>query len=135
MTCPTRPAESYVEQQYVVASSQCFILNAYRTTPAIRAALRDVLTHSTLPRATPGGVRLADRGYLRSVRHTPQGVVIRIRRAVEEQQNQRHPVRTEGTRTYRYLVPQRVAGKDLAPGDLVYLASDGTTVISLDREG
>lgn len=127
--------ESYRIEQYVVPTGPGYVLlsqiegTSVDGVPAgtVAAAMTEIAGSSTLPPQT-APLRFYDTGYIRSLRHVPGGILIRIDRVTYGSTG----VVNTNPATYSYLVPNsRVAPiNHLTVGRLVVIQTDGHRVTS-----
>lgn len=121
-------------EQYEVVSAPSWILTSDYADSTVSAVMAQIAQTSALPAQTLP-VRLADKGYVRSVTKNASGYVITLDRIYSDPTSPSGEINKAAT-TYTYTVPsaalssQGGAGAPPIVGDKVYLASDGTTVTS-----
>lgn len=121
-------------EQYEVVSAPGWIMTSDYAEAGVSAVMAEIARASILPAQTLP-VRLADKGYVRSVTKNASGYVITLDRIYSDPTSPSGEINKAST-TYTYTVPtaalisQGGAGAPPVVGDRVYLASNGSTVTS-----
>jgi hypothetical protein len=121
-------------EQYEVAYAPAWILYSELADSTVSSVMASVALQSVLPPQTLP-VRLADKGYVRSVSSTTAGYVITLDRIYLDPSSPTGEINQAST-TYKYTVPKDAlsasGASGAAPkvGDRAYLVSNGTIVTS-----
>lgn len=117
-------------EQYEVAYAPAWILYSELADSTVSSVMAFIAQQSVLPPQTLP-IRLADKGYVRSVSSTTAGYVITLDRVYVDPSSSTGEI-NNASATYEYTVPKAALSAGAAPkvGDRVYLVSNGTTVTS-----
>ena len=112
-------------EQYVVASGPGVILFSERADATVDAAMAEITANSTLPAQT-SAIRFMDRGIVRTIDRTADGVRISLDRVVLSDSG----VVNNNPATYDYVIPTAVfdAQPNIHVGSQITLDGDGAVV-------
>ncbi len=120
-------------EQYEIAYAPTWILFSELADSTVSAVMAQIATQSTLPPQTLP-LRLADRGYVRSVRSTTTGFVIALDRIYLDPSAPSGEINKAST-TYEYTVPKALLPKVPSLGDRVGIVTNGSVVTDFSFYG
>lgn len=120
-------------EQYEVAYAPAWILYSEVADSRVSAAMSQIAQKSTLP-AQSLPVRLADKGYIRSIRSTAAGYVIALDRIYTDPSQPSGAINNAST-TYEYTVPKALLSRVPIIGDRVGIVTNGSTVTAFSLYG
>lgn len=116
-------------EQYVVPTLPGFVLYSESTDPQVNQAMTSIAAGSELP-VENKGIRLMDRGIVKKIEQTDNGVRITLDRVIMDSDG--NSTINPDPATYTYLVPDDVIDQSqIKQGTVVTLTSDGKTVNSI----